>query len=72
MARTGAGDVVEVRHVLQTPVCLERVDLCLGAGREDLVDVRDDGLDVRGAVLGHELADGLEVAPVVAASTFRT
>lgn len=54
-----------MRQVRQPPVSLERVDLCLGSAREDLVDVGDDGFDVRGAVLRHVLPDGLEVTPEV-------
>ncbi len=63
---TSASNIIQMRQVRQPPVSLERVDLRFGSACEDLVDVRDDGLDVRGAVLRHVLPDGLEVTPEIA------
>lgn len=54
-----------MRHVLQTEGTLDRVDLCRVSAREHLVDVRDDGLNVGGAVLRHVAPDGVEVLPEV-------
>lgn len=42
------------------------VNLFLVLRSEHSVNVLDDGLDVRGAVFGHVVEDGLEVSPVVA------
>jgi hypothetical protein len=54
-------------EVLDAPHAEEFLDLLLlrrGTGREDSVDVGDDGLDVGRAVLRHLTADRLEVLPV--------
>lgn len=62
-----AGDVVQMRHLLHAPVGFKGGDGGIVFGGEDFVDVRDYGLDIGGAVSGHVLADGFEVAPEVAA-----
>ena len=53
-------------HVLEAKERLEFVDFCLISAGENLVDMCDDGLDVCRTVLRHELADRLEITPVVA------
>ena len=64
---TGAGSIVEVvGEGREVPHREQVVDGRLVFGSEDRVDVRNDGLDVGRAVLGHVLKDGLEVSPVVA------
>lgn len=55
-------------EVLQTEGRLDLRDFRLGLKCEDLVDVRDDSLHVRRAVLGHALPSGLEILPEVAAN----
>lgn len=51
-----------IRHAIQS---LEVVDCSLVVARKGRVEEGDDGFDVRGAVLWHVLADGLEVGPEV-------
>lgn len=51
--------------VLQAELLLQGVDLVVGAGYQDVVDVVDDALEVAAAVLRHALLDREEVAPVV-------
>jgi len=52
-------DAAETEHVLEFGDCLSSTVL------QDVVDVIDDGLDVRAAVLGKALLDWLEVLPEV-------
>ena len=47
--------------VLHTPICLERADLRRIAVGENLIDVLNDRLNIRRAVLGHKLVDDVEV-----------
>lgn len=71
MVNTGAGlispsNVVKMSEALKAEVGLDGVHLRLGSAREDLVYMRDHGLDVCRAILRHVPADGLEVVPEVA------
>ena len=61
-------DVVQELQVREPKVGFDGVDLCLVAGFEDIINVRDDGLDVCGAVLGHVLLDWGVVLPEIANS----
>ena len=67
MQLTRSRDIIEVRHVLQPEQCFDFADLRVVATRENLVDMRNYSLDICGAVLRHELPDGLEIAPEVSA-----
>ena len=66
MGRTCSCDIVKVRHRPHAKFVLEGVNLGLRPILEDLVEVCNYGLDVGRAVLWHELANRLEVPPVVA------
>ena len=56
-------------EVLQTKGSLDLRDFRLGSKCEDLVDMRDDSLNVRRAILGHVLPNGLEILPEVTANS---
>ena len=66
IGRTCSSDIVKVRHRPHAEFVFEGVNLRLRPVREDLVEVCNYGLDVGRAVLWHELANRLEVPPVVA------
>ena len=61
---TRSSDVVRMVQVFPAELLLELVERSLVSNKR--VKVRDDGLDVCGAVGGHVLADGREVLVEVA------
>jgi hypothetical protein len=65
VAAERAGRVVQVLDRAEPERVLDRLLVRGGAVREDGVDVRDDRLHVRGAVLRHLPPDRLEVLPEV-------
>ena len=62
---TRAGNVIEMLNSLHAERGLDRLFRAVAPGRKRGVNVVDYALDIRRAVLGHVLADGLEVAPEV-------
>lgn len=52
-------------HDSEAEVVLDRVDLLVVSMRKCVVDMGDDSLDVRGAILGHVRPDGVEYFPEI-------
>lgn len=66
--RTGSSKIIEVGQA-HTEHVLYLFDICCIAGGEDFINVRDDRLDVGGAVLRHMRPDDIEITPEVAAKS---
>jgi hypothetical protein len=68
----GTGDVIEMSNVFHPELSFESIFLSMRPESESEIEVCDNAFYVCGTVLGHVLADGLEVAPVVGYSLGNT
>ena len=64
---TGSSSIIEVLQALQIEQRLQGRNVRRGAISEDLINICDDCLDIRRAILRHELTNGLKILPIVAA-----
>ena len=62
---TSSGNVVQMAQTVQSEEFLEFIDSSCICSREDLVDLGDHLLDVRGAVSGHVLANWVKITPEI-------